>query len=94
MTEEKQKEERLRDKQDFSDLRKSLRGAWPPVSPADPPRDLWPAMSRRLQQPPAGSLSLGRWPAQIPWFDWALLGIAAVTLLFFPALIPALLYHF
>jgi hypothetical protein len=29
----------------------------------------------------------------VPWFDWALLGITAAALLFFPALIPALLYH-
>jgi hypothetical protein len=29
----------------------------------------------------------------MPWFDWALLGIAAAALLFFPAVLPALFYH-
>lgn len=93
---EKRNKGSIRDEEDFSDLRETLRSVLPPWREADPLRDLWPAMSRRLQQPPTRTPWLMRvpWPAHIPWFDWALLGIATATLLFFPALIPALLYHF
>jgi hypothetical protein len=46
-------------------------------------RDLWPAMQRRLEAPPAA----------VPWLDWALLAAVAVWLLFSPGAIPVLLYH-
>jgi hypothetical protein len=46
-------------------------------------RDLWPAMLTRLEAR----------PAQVPWFDWALLAAVAAWLLFFPGAIPVLLYH-
>jgi hypothetical protein len=45
--------------------------------------DLWPEMLQRLQVR----------PARVPWFDWALLAILAVWLIFFPGAIPVLLYH-
>jgi hypothetical protein len=45
----------------------------------EPSRDLWPAVLKRLS---AGT-------AQVPWFDWALLGLGA----FFPASIPVFLYY-
>jgi hypothetical protein len=41
-------------------------------------------MVRRLEQAAT---------VRVPWFDWALLATAGVAAIFFPALIPALLYH-
>jgi hypothetical protein len=55
---------------------------------AEPVRDLWPAMLRRLDASSvAPSLSL------VPWFDWALLAGLAGLAAFFPASIPVLLYY-
>jgi hypothetical protein len=68
-------------------LRKTLESAVPPVADSEPRRDLWPLVLRRIAQPqPRTSL-------RMPWFDWALLGLAATALFLFPALLPALLYH-
>ena len=69
---------------DEDSMKQLLKQALPPVEgDAEPGRDLWPAVLRRLD---AG-------PAAPPWFDWALgaglLGLAA----FFPASIPVLLYY-
>ena len=69
--------------EEFKDLREKLRGALLPIGQAELRRDLWPDMLRRLEQP----------PIRVSWFDWALLGVAAAAAIFFPALIPALLYH-
>jgi hypothetical protein len=49
----------------------------------EPRRNLWPAMLKRLDAPPAA----------VPWFDWALLAAAAACLAIFPGAIPVLLYH-
>lgn len=68
-------------------LRKLLQGAVPPVGNNWSSRDLWPRMVRRIEE------QSSRFSPRVPWFDWALLGVAAVSLLLFPALIPALLYH-
>jgi hypothetical protein len=46
-------------------------------------RDLWPGMLKRLEAQ----------PANVPWFDWALLAAVAVWLLFSPRAIPLLLYY-
>ena len=64
-------------------MKKLLQAAVPPIDDAEPRRDLWPQMLRRLE--PA--------PTRIPWWDWALLGgtVAAITL--FPSVLPALLFH-
>ena len=72
---------------DTEQLRKLLQGAIPPLGDAQSRRDLWPQLLRRIEQPSS------RIAQRIPWFDWALLGVAAAALLLFPALIPALLYH-
>lgn len=71
------------DSTEFDELREKLRGALPALQQAELRRDLWPDMLRRLEQP----------PIRVSWFDWALLGVAAAAAIFFPALIPALLYH-
>jgi hypothetical protein len=47
-------------------------------------RDLWPQMLQRLEQ---------QHSIRVPWFDWALAAIAAATVILFPGVIPALLYH-
>ena len=76
-------------------LGETLRSAVPPMSKSEPPRDLWPRMLKRIEGTPERPVPSHRpqWLAGVPWFDWALLGVAAVALLLFPALIPALLYH-
>ena len=60
-----------------------LKTSLPPVGQPEPRRDLWPVLLARLQQP----------ARHVPWFDWALAGLAGGLLLFFPELIPVLLYH-
>jgi hypothetical protein len=70
-------------KEEFNDLRETLRDALPPLKQPELRRDLWPQILRRLEQS----------PVRVPWFDWALLGVAGAAAIFFPALIPALLYH-
>jgi len=73
---------------EFTNMRDKLRDAMPPVQQvengAELRRDLWPEMLRRLERP----------QVRVPWFDWALLAAAGAAAIFFPALIPALLYHF
>ena len=73
--------------EEFAAMREELRDAVPPVGElgggAELRRDLWPDMLRRLEQP----------PVRVPWFDWALLGVAAAAAIVFPGLIPSLLYH-
>jgi hypothetical protein len=69
--------------QDDKQLQALLKEAIHPVIDTEPPRDLWPEMLKRLD----------RQPARIPWFDWALAALLSVALLFFPGVIPALLYH-
>jgi hypothetical protein len=64
-------------------IRELLRKAIPPVADRELQRDLWPPMLRRL----------GERPAQVPWFDWALLAVPAIWFFFSPEAIPILLYH-
>ena len=64
-------------------IRELLRKAIPPVADRELHRDLWPQMLRRLAVR----------PAQVPWFDWALLAAAAIWFFFSPEAIPILLYH-
>ena len=72
---------------EFASMRDRLREAIPPLDAlengAELRRDLWPDMLRRLERP----------RVRVPWFDWALLATAGAAAIFFPALIPALLYH-
>jgi hypothetical protein len=81
--------------QELKRLGETLRSAVPPMGKGEPPRDLWPRMLQRIEGTPGRPAHSHRrqWFAGVPWFDWALLGVAAVAMLLFPALIPALLYH-
>jgi hypothetical protein len=70
--------------QDDTELRELLKQSIAPVKDAELRRDLWPQMLQRLEQ---------QQPIRVPWFDWALAAVAGAALLFFPGVIPALLYH-
>jgi len=76
-------------------LRETLRTAIPPMGDAEPRHDLWPRLLQRVEgRVESSAFSPGRqWFAGVPWFDWALLSVAAAAMLLFPALIPALLFH-
>jgi len=79
---------------EFQDLREKLRSALPPMKDAEPQRDLWPQMLKRMEQGRGEAPASGtQWTFRLPWFDWALLGLAGAAMAFFPALIPVLLYH-
>jgi hypothetical protein len=65
------------------ELRQLLKQNIAPVTDTELRRDLWPEMLKRLD----------RQPVQVPWFDWALAAFLSAALLFFPGVIPALLYH-
>jgi hypothetical protein len=64
-------------------IRELLRKAIRPVADRELQRDLWPQMLRRLAEG----------PARVPWFDWALLAVLVIWLVFSPEAIPILLYH-
>ena len=49
---------------DEHQIRETLQQAFPPVS-TELRRDLWPAVLRKLDVP----------PARVPWYDWALIGV-------------------
>jgi hypothetical protein len=68
--------------QDHNDIRTLLQDTFPRAN-ADLTRDLWPAMSRRLD-------ARGR---RFGWYDWALAGFAGGMIAAFPDLILVLLYH-
>jgi hypothetical protein len=67
---------------DHDDIRRLLQDAFPRVN-AELRRDLWPAMSRRLDARP-------RW---FVWYDWALAALAGSVIVAVPDLILVLLYH-
>ncbi len=64
-------------------IRESLRKSIAPAADRELKRDLWPQMLRRLEER----------PAQVPWFDWALVALLAIWFFFSPEAIPVLLYH-
>ncbi len=64
-------------------VRQALRRAMPPMADPELKRDLWPQMLRRLEER----------PAQVPWFDWALVALMAIWFFFSSEAIPILLYH-
>ena len=68
---------------EMDEMKRLLKEALPPMGESDPRRDLWPAVLRRLDER----------TVRVPWWDWALLAGAALLTLFFPGVIPALLYH-
>ena len=66
------------------ELKQLLQKAMPRIAAgAEPERDLWPAVMRRLDAAPAAP----------PWFDWALLGGLVAFAAVFPTVIPLFLYY-
>lgn len=71
-----------------------LRQALPPVEGvAEPGRDLWPAMLRRLDARPAARQSPVWTCFNEAWFDGVLLAGLVVLAALFPASIPVLLFY-
>ena len=76
--------------QDEKRIKQLLQQSLPPVDrAAEPSRDLWPAVLRRIDAEPAAAPG----PARQNWFDWALLAGLVVFAASFPATIPVLLYY-
>lgn len=76
---------------DENRIKQLLKQALPPVAPdAEPARDLWPDVLRRLSAEPAGIVTL---PQKLPWFDWAIIAGLIVFAIAFPATIPVFLYY-
>jgi len=67
----------------MDELKKVLKETLPPMGESVPPRDLWPLLLQRLAEH----------PVRVPWWDWVLLAGVSAAFLFFPGVIPALLYH-
>jgi hypothetical protein len=71
-------------KEHDDELKKLLQRAMPRVAAeAEPERDLWPAVLKRLDAEQGAP----------PWFDWALLGGLVAFVAVFPAVIPLFLYY-
>ncbi|MGA8743719.1 MAG: hypothetical protein WB561_21180 [Terracidiphilus sp.] len=65
-----------------------LREALPPLgADAEPDRDLWPAMLRRMDE------QNSRGAVPVPWFDWALAGGLVAFAAIAPRTIPVILYY-
>jgi hypothetical protein len=65
-------------------IKQLLQQALPPIEgESEPPRDLWPALLRKMDAPPAAP----------PLFDWALLAAILAFFAFVPNAIPVLLYY-
>ena len=67
---------------DDRQIRDALKQSFPPVK-TELRRDLWPDVLRKLD--------FGH--VRVPWYDWALVGLSAVTFLAFPRLVLVLAYH-
>ena len=67
---------------DDEEIREALKRAFPPVD-HELRRDLWPLMSRRLE-----NIVL-----RVPWYDWALAAGLACAFIFFPKLTLLVAYH-
>ena len=75
-------------------IRELLQRALPPVGvEAEPERDLWPKMLKRIDTEHAKDLQLGVVQSRWVWFDAALLAGLAVIAVAFPTSIPLLLYY-
>ncbi|HUB51885.1 MAG TPA: hypothetical protein VL986_07055 [Terracidiphilus sp.] len=65
-------------------MKQLLKAAVPRIAAdAEPGRDLWPDVLRRID----------REPVKVPWFDWALAGGLVMLAAAFPSVIPVFLYY-
>ena len=67
---------------DQEKIQQLLKSAFPHIE-AEPRRDLWPLMLRKLHERPVA----------VPWYDWGLAVALVALLALFPKFIPLLLYH-
>ena len=67
---------------DDGQIYQALKRSFPAVH-TELDRDLWPAVLRKLDAR----------PTQVPWYDWALMGVSASVFLFFPHLLLVFAYH-
>jgi hypothetical protein len=67
---------------DDREIREALKESLAPIN-TELGRDLWLDVLRKLETR----------PVHIPWYDWALIGVSASVLLFFPKLILLFVYH-
>jgi hypothetical protein len=66
------------------EVQELLKKAMNPLTNTELRRDLWPEMLKRLDRERT---------RRVPWFDWALAALLGAACLFFPGVIPAVLYH-
>ena len=78
----KKHEEKYMTENDDRQIHDALKRSIPPVK-TELRRDLWPDVFRKLDFR----------PVRVPWYDWALVGLSAVTFLVFPRLVLVLAYH-
>jgi hypothetical protein len=64
---------------DDKDIQQLLKSVFEPTTEME--RDRWPEMSRHMEKSPAA----------VPWFEWALGGVALALLASSPAALPMLL---
>ena len=71
------------DKLELDFVSRKLRDAMPPSQDYELKTDLWPRMLRRMEET----------PFQFGWVESVLVGVVVVSFIFFPELIPLMLYH-
>jgi len=76
----------MNNRESHDDLKDLLKRSVTPASHSELRHDLWPQMRARLAQEHTAV-------RPVPWFDWALAALAGAALIFFPGIVPALLYH-
>ena len=67
---------------DDRQIRDSLKQSFPAVN-TELRRDLWPDVLRKLDAR----------QVDVPWYDWALVGLSAAMFLAFPRLVLVFAYH-
>jgi hypothetical protein len=89
------------ERDDLTEIKHLLRQSIPPLQPNQlaPHTDLWPQLRARIESQrntdrAAANINRASPRIRVAWFDWALAALAAAALIFFPGIIPALLYHF
>jgi hypothetical protein len=75
-------EDKYMTENDDRQIRDALKQSFPPVN-TELRRNLWPDVLRKLDARQVG----------VPWYDWALVGLSAVTFLAFPRLVLLFAYH-
>lgn len=93
---------RVSGEQEIDQLKQLLRQAMPtvPANQLEPRTDLWAQLRARIEsrqlvdRAASTDRALATIRIHVHWFDWALAALATAALVFFPGIIPALLYHF